>query len=97
MILKTKLLGKVYEFPSVREVMAKANEEKSGDRLAGIGAENAEERVAAKVDLSQLTLGDLREHPAVPYEDDEVTRIREAVPVLANGRITEEPAAEVAQ
>ena len=75
MILKTKLLGKVYEFPSVREVMAKANEEKSGDRLAGIGAENAEERVAAKVVLSQLTLGDLREHPAVPYEDDEVTRI----------------------
>ena len=55
--------------------MAKANEEKSGDRLAGIGAENAEERVAAKVVLSQLTLGDLREHPAVPYEDDEVTRI----------------------
>ena len=30
-------------------------------------------------------------------DDDEVTRIREAVPVLANGRITEEPAAEVAQ
>ena len=31
MILKTKLFGHVYEFKSVREVMAKANEEKSGD------------------------------------------------------------------
>ena len=36
MILKTKLFGKVYEFKSLREVMAKANEEKSGDKLAGM-------------------------------------------------------------
>ena len=60
MILKTKLLGHVYDFKSVREVMAKANEEKSGDRLAGIAAENAEERVAAKVVLANLTLADHR-------------------------------------
>ncbi len=75
MILKTKLLGQVYQFPDIRTVMAKANEEKSGDSLAGIGAENAAERVAAKVVLSELTLADLRNHPAVPYEQDEVTRI----------------------
>jgi len=74
-ILKTRLFGHVYEFKSIREVMAKANEEKSGDRLAGIAAESAEERVAAKVVLSNLTLNDLRNSPAVPYEDDEVTRI----------------------
>ena len=30
MILKTKLFGHVYEFKSLKEVMAKANEEKSG-------------------------------------------------------------------
>ena len=75
MILKTKLFGHVYEFKSIREVMAKANEEKSGDKLAGIAAETAEERVAAKVVLSNLTLNDLRNCPAVPYEEDEVTRI----------------------
>ena len=75
MILKTKLFGHVYEFKSVREVMAKANEEKSGDKLAGIAAETAEERVAAKFVLSNLTLNDLRNNPAVPYEEDEVTRI----------------------
>ena len=45
MILKTKLFGHVYEFKSIREVMAKANEEKAGDKLAGISAETAEERV----------------------------------------------------
>lgn len=75
MILKTKLFGHVYEFKSIREVMAKANEEKSGDKLAGIAAESAEERVAAKVVLSHLTLNDIRNAPAVPYEEDEVTRI----------------------
>ena len=80
MILKTKLFGHVYEFKSIREVMAKANEEKSGDKLAGIAAESAEERVAAKVVLSHLTLNDIRNCPAVPYEEDEVTRtIQDAV------------------
>ena len=75
MKLKTKLLGHTYEFKSLREVMAKANEEKSGDKRAGIAAENAEERVAAKVVLSEVTLAELRNTPAVPYEQDEVTRI----------------------
>lgn len=75
MILKTKLFGHAYEFKSLREVMAKANEEKSGDKLAGIAAETAEERVAARAVLSEITLNDLRNTPAVPYEDDEVTRI----------------------
>ena len=75
MILKTKLLGHVYEFKSVKDALAKANEVKSGDSLAGIAAETAEERVAAKVVVSNLTLSDLRNNPAVPYEEDEVTRI----------------------
>ncbi len=75
MILKTQLFGHTYEFKSLKEVMAKANEEKSGDRLAGLAATNAEERVAAKVVLANVTLEDLRNNPAVPYELDEVTRI----------------------
>ena len=75
MILKTTLLGKTYQFKDLKEVLAKANEEKSGDSLAGLAAENARERVAAKVVLSAVTLHDLRENPAVPYEEDEVTRI----------------------
>lgn len=88
MILKTKLFGRVYEFKDVKDVLAKANEEKSGDSLAGIGAESAEQRVAAKVVLSELTLGDLRENPVVPYEEDEVTRvIQDAVNETIYGEI----------
>ena len=75
MKLKTTLLGKTYTFRDIKQVLAKANEEKTGDQLAGLAAETAQERVAAKVVLSALTLSDLREHPAVPYESDEVTRI----------------------
>lgn len=75
MILKTQLFGKVYQFKDVKDVLAKANEEKSGDKLAGIGAASAQERVAAKVVLSHLTVADLRNNPVVPYETDEVTRI----------------------
>ena len=59
----------------MKEVLAKANEPKSGDTLAGIAAASAQERVAAKAVLSELLLSDLREHPAVPYEQDEGTRI----------------------
>lgn len=75
MILKTKLAGEVFQFNSVKEVLGKANEEKSGDNLAGVSAENAQERVAAKYVLSNLTLEDLYNNPVVPYEEDEVTRV----------------------
>ena len=75
MILKTRVFGRSYEFKSVKEVLAKANEYKSGDELAGVSAKNAEERVAAKAVLSELKLSDLRNNPVVPYEEDEVTRI----------------------
>ena len=68
-------MGKTYEFRDLKDVLAKANEEKTGDRLAGLAAETAQERVAAKVVTASLLLSDLREHPAVAYEDDEVTRI----------------------
>ena len=75
MKLNTKLFSKNYEFGSVKEVLAKANEQKSGDTLAGIGAENAKERIAAKYVLSELTVEDVTNSPAVEYEKDSVTRI----------------------
>ncbi len=75
MNLKTTLLGKTYLFKDIKEVLAKANEEKTGDSLAGLAAESAQERIAAKVVLSAMPLQELRNHPAVPYEADEVTRI----------------------
>lgn len=75
MRLETKLFGQDYRFSSLMDVMAKANEQKSGDELAGIAARSMKERVAAKEVLSNIQLKDLKENPAVPYEEDEVTRI----------------------
>ncbi len=75
MLLRTKLHGKTYEFPDLRLLMGKANEEKSGDRLAGVAAESAAERIAAKLVLAEVPLAVLRETPAVPYDQDEVTRV----------------------
>ena len=75
MKLKTRLFGRTYEFHSIKEVLAKANEEKTGDKLAGIAAESAEERIAAKVVLSEATVADLRNNPVVDYDEDEVTRV----------------------
>lgn len=75
MLLREKLYGKAYEFGSVKEVLAKANEEKSGDRQAGVAASSVAERMAAKHVLAEMTLETLRQNPAVPYEEDEVTRV----------------------
>lgn len=75
MILKTTLFGKTYQFRDVKDVLAKANEDRSGDQLAGVAAENMAERIAAKQVLAEMTIADIRENPVVSYEQDEVTRI----------------------
>ncbi|GAA1542192.1 ethanolamine ammonia-lyase subunit EutB [Nocardioides humi] len=75
MILRTKLFGTTFEFADVKELLAKANEEKSGDRQAGIAAGSAAERVAARYVLAEVPLSVIRENPAVPYDEDEVTRV----------------------
>lgn len=75
MRLNTRLFGHDYNFNSLYEVMAKANEQKSGDELAGIAATSTKERVAAKEVLANIQLKEFKENPAVPYEKDEVTRI----------------------
>ncbi|GHT00330.1 ethanolamine transporter [Synergistales bacterium] len=74
---KSILFGRTYAFQSVKEVLAKANEQKSGDVLAGIAPDSELERVAAKDALSCMTLETLRQNPVVPYEEDEVTRLNQ--------------------
>ncbi len=77
MAYKTTLQGQVFTFDTIKEVLAKANEEKSGDILAGVAASSDIERVAAKEVLSNLTMKELRENPVVPYEEDDVTRLNQ--------------------
>ena len=64
-----------YAFADLKELMAKATPPRSGDRLAGIAAETAEENVAAKVALADVPLKRILAEPLIPYEQDEVTRL----------------------
>jgi ethanolamine ammonia-lyase large subunit len=61
-------------FGSLTEVMAKANEPKSGDELAGIAAVDGAERVAAKTALAETHLARFVEEPLLAPEGDELTR-----------------------
>jgi ethanolamine ammonia-lyase large subunit len=68
------LAGKVYAFKNLTEVLAKANDEKSGDALLGRGAATVTERTAAKIVLANLKVADFYENPVLPPEKDEVSR-----------------------
>lgn len=67
--------GKTYNFRSLKEVMAKASPERSGDVLAGVAAADYQERVAAQMCLADVPLSAFIEEPLIPYEEDEVTRL----------------------
>src|SRR5580658_7206836 len=64
-----------YTFGSLRELLAKATPLRSGDVLAGMAAESAEERVAAQFALADLPLAHFLSEQVVPYESDEITRL----------------------
>src|SRR5262249_61687176 len=64
-----------FHFADLRELFAKANEQKSGDQLAGIAASSEQERVAAKRALADLALSDILRRPLVDPDRDEVTRL----------------------
>jgi ethanolamine ammonia-lyase large subunit len=64
-----------YVFENLRELLAKATPLRSGDVLAGLAAESAEERVAAQFALADLPLSHFLAEDVVPYDDDEVTRL----------------------
>jgi len=63
-----------FRFSDLREVFAKANEEKSGDQLAGIAARSERERAAAKARLADLTLDEIVKQPLIEPDRDAVTR-----------------------
>jgi ethanolamine ammonia-lyase large subunit len=64
-----------FDFSDLRELFAKANEEKSGDQLAGIAARSERERVAAKRKLADLTLEEIVRRPLIDPSEDDVSRL----------------------
>ncbi|MCA0350499.1 MAG: ethanolamine ammonia-lyase subunit EutB [Chloroflexi bacterium] len=66
---------RLYQFDSLKTLLAKATPERSGDALAGLIAASAEERVAAQWCLADLPLTIFLNEVVIPYETDEVTRL----------------------
>jgi ethanolamine ammonia-lyase large subunit len=64
-----------YRFDGLKDLLAKASPERSGDALAGIAAASRHERAAAKLALADVPLRDFLREPLIPYETDEVTRL----------------------
>lgn len=77
MKLQIHLRGTEYRFRDLKDLLAKANEERSGDGLAGIAASDMTERIAAKSLLADCLLSEIRANPLLPPETDEVSRVIE--------------------
>jgi ethanolamine ammonia-lyase large subunit len=64
-----------YVFDDLCDLLAKATPPRSGDRLAGVAAESAQQMVAARLALADVPLSQFLQETVIPYEDDEVTRL----------------------
>ena len=56
-------------FADLRDLMAKATPPRSGDRLAGIAADSAEEMIAARMALADVPLTRFLQETVIAYED----------------------------
>ena len=75
MTLRASIGVRRYHFADLKAVLAKASPARSGDCLAGIAADTAAERMAARLVLADLPLRRFLDEALIPYEIDEVTRL----------------------
>ncbi len=75
MVYRHVIDATTYTFGDLRDLLAKATPPRSGDRLAGIAAESAEQMVAARMALADVPLRQFLNDAVIPYEEDEVTRL----------------------
>jgi ethanolamine ammonia-lyase large subunit len=71
----TTIRSEGFAFADLREIFAKANEEKSGDQLAGVAARSERERVAAKRVLADVPLHEIVDQPLIDPDHDDVSRL----------------------
>ena len=77
MAYRTTLSGQTFVFDDVKTVLARANEEKSGDILAGVAGPPGIQGGAAQKGLAARRLGGGGGGPLGPPEEDEVTRLNQ--------------------
>ncbi|WMT77832.1 ethanolamine ammonia-lyase subunit EutB [Bradyrhizobium sp. Ash2021] len=75
MVYRQAIDATSYLFNDLRDLLARATPPRSGDRLAGIAADSAEQMIAARMALANVPLKQFLSETVVPYEDDEVTRL----------------------
>jgi ethanolamine ammonia-lyase large subunit len=75
MIYRHTIAATSYVFDGLRDLLARATPPRSGDRLAGLAADSAEQMIAARIALADVPLRQFLHETVVPYEDDEVTRL----------------------
>ena len=75
MVYRHSIDATSYVFDDLRDLLAKATPPRSGDRLAGIAADSAEQMIAARMALADVPLLTFLQETVIPYEDDEVTRL----------------------
>jgi ethanolamine ammonia-lyase large subunit len=75
MVYRQAIDATSYLFNDLRDLLSKATPPRSGDRLAGIAADSAEQMIAARMALANVPLKQFLNETVVPYEDDEVTRL----------------------
>src|SRR3954469_14742711 len=75
MIYRHSIGAVSHVFDGLRDLLAKATPPRSGDRLAGLAADSAEQMIAARIALADVPLKQFLQEAVVPYEDDEVTRL----------------------
>jgi ethanolamine ammonia-lyase large subunit len=75
MVYRHSIDATSYVFDDLRDLLAKATPPRSGDRLAGIAADSAEQMIAARMALADVPLQAFLQETVIPYEDDEVTRL----------------------
>lgn len=72
---RTQLSNHIYNFDSLRTLLAKATPLRSGDLLAGVCAKSYEERIAAQIALSNVPLKNFLNEVVIDYEKDDITRL----------------------
>jgi ethanolamine ammonia-lyase large subunit len=75
MIYRHTIDATSHVFNDLRDLLAKATPPRSGDRLAGIAADSAEQMIAARIALADVPLKQFLHETVIPYEDDEITRL----------------------
>jgi ethanolamine ammonia-lyase large subunit len=75
MVYRHTIDATAYVFDDLRDLLAKATPPRSGDRLAGVAADSAQQMVAARMALADVPLARFLNETVIPYEADEVTRL----------------------